>query len=57
VWRRRPEHAQSLLFDFVTRAEYRGVVKQEFDGIESLFGAYLAALGPAYDVPSVPKPE
>ncbi len=47
----------AVLFDFATRADYRAVVKQEFDGIRGLFGDYLGALEKAYAVPSVPEPK
>ena len=46
----------ALLFDFATRADYRALVKQEFDGTQALFSDYIKALGPAYPVPVVKDP-
>ena len=46
----------ALLFDFATRADYRALVKQEFDSTKALFGEYLSALGPAYPKPVVRDP-
>ncbi|PYT17398.1 MAG: hypothetical protein DMG59_07430 [Acidobacteria bacterium] len=46
----------ALLYDFLTRADYRAQVKREFDGIHSLFDEYRAALRKAYAKPSVPEP-
>ncbi len=47
----------AVLFDFATRADYRAVVKKEFDGIKALFGEYQAALERTYTVPTVPDPK
>ena len=46
----------ALLFDFATRADYRAVVKTEFNGIKALFGEYQDALKKTYVVPKVPDP-
>lgn len=46
----------ALLYDFATRADYRALVKQEFDGTRALFGEYINALGPAYPRPVVREP-
>ena len=43
----------ALLYDFATRADYRALVKREFDGLKSLHGEYLEALGKVYVVPKV----
>ncbi len=47
----------AVLFDFVTRADYRAAVKKEFDGIKALFGEYQTALKKTYTVPTVPEPK
>ena len=47
----------ALLFDFATRADYRALVKKEFDGIRALFGEYIAALEKTYKNPIVPDPK
>mgnify|MGYP001599975523 CR=1 FL=1 len=47
----------ALLFDFATRPDYRAVVKKEFAGIKSQFGAYQDALRKVYVLPKVPDPE
>ncbi len=46
----------ALLYDFATRADYRALVKKEFEGTKALFGEYIAALGPAYPKPVVKDP-
>ena len=43
----------ALLYDFATRADYRALVKREFDGLKSLHGEYLDALRQVYVVPKV----
>jgi len=47
----------AVLFDFATHADYRAIVKKEFDGLKALFGGYLQALEKAYPVPRVPDPK
>ena len=47
----------AVLFDFATHADYRAVVKKEFDGIKALFGEYQASLKKVYTVPVVPEPK
>jgi metal-dependent amidase/aminoacylase/carboxypeptidase family protein len=47
----------ALLYDFLTRADYRAQVKREFDGIRSLFDEYRGALRKAYEKPKVPEPK
>ena len=47
----------ALLVDFATHADYRAVVKKEFDGIKALFGEYQTALKKVYAVPAVPDPK
>ena len=46
----------ALLFDFATHAEYRAMVKREFQTIKSLHDEYLAALRKVYVVPKVGEP-
>jgi hypothetical protein len=46
----------ALLFDFATHAEYRAMVKREFQTIKSLHAEYLAALRKVYVVPKVVEP-
>jgi len=46
----------AVLFDFATHADYREVVKKEFDGIKALFGEYQNALKKVYTVPTVLDP-
>jgi amidohydrolase len=43
----------ALLYDFATRADYRALVKREFDGLKALHGEYLDALRRVYTVPKV----
>jgi amidohydrolase len=43
----------ALLYDFATRADYRALVKREFDGLKALHGEYLDALRKVYVVPKV----
>ena len=43
----------SLLYDFATRADYRALVKREFDGLKALHEEYLEALRKVYTVPKV----
>jgi hypothetical protein len=47
----------ALLYDFLTRADYRVKVKQEFDGIHKLFDEYRDSLRKVYVTPSVPDPK
>ena len=47
----------ALLYDFLTHAEYRVKVKQEFDGIHKLFGEYRESLRKVYVTPTVPDPK
>jgi metal-dependent amidase/aminoacylase/carboxypeptidase family protein len=47
----------ALLYDFLTRADYRTQVKREFDGIHSLFEEYKASLVKTYTKPVVPDPK
>ena len=46
----------AVLYHFATDAQYRAVVKREFDGLKGLYGDYLAALRGAYPLPTVPEP-
>jgi metal-dependent amidase/aminoacylase/carboxypeptidase family protein len=46
----------ALLYDFATRADYRAMVKHEFDTIRGLHTEYLEALKKVYAVPKVPEP-
>jgi amidohydrolase len=43
----------ALLFDFATRADYRALVKREFDALKGLHGEYLDALRKVYVTPKV----
>lgn len=47
----------ALLYDFLTRADYRAQVKREFDGIHALFDEYRTALQKSYAKPNVPDPK
>jgi amidohydrolase len=47
----------ALLFDYLTRPDYRGQVKREFDGIRVLFDEYKKSLAKAYVKPNVPDPK
>ena len=47
----------ALLFDFLTRPDYRGKVKREFDGIKKLFNEYKKSLSKVYVNPNVPDPK
>lgn len=47
----------ALLFDFLTRPDYRGQVKREFDGIKVLFDEYKKSLSKVYVKPNVPDPK
>jgi amidohydrolase len=47
----------ALLYDFLTRPEYRAQVKREFDGIHALFDEYRTALRKTYEKPNVPDPK
>lgn len=47
----------ALLFDFATRADYRDLVKKEFQGIQALQAEYIAALAKPYQAPKVPDPK
>lgn len=44
----------AILYDFATRADYRAVVKREFDALKGLYGEYQRALQQAYRQPVVP---
>ena len=46
----------ALLFDFATHADFRAMVKREFQTIKSLHDEYLAALRKVYVVPKVVEP-
>ena len=46
----------ALLFDFATRADYRAVVKREFETIRALHAEYVEDLKKTYVVPKVPEP-
>jgi amidohydrolase len=46
----------ALLYDFATRADYRAVVKREFDGMKALFADYQKALERVYPKPTVKEP-
>lgn len=46
----------ALLFDFLTRPEYRVLVKREFSGLKALYGEYQAALKKAYVIPKIGQP-
>jgi amidohydrolase len=48
------ESMAALLFDFATQPDYRAAVKQEFTGIQALFGEYQEALKKVYPLPNVP---
>jgi len=45
-----------VLYHYATDAQYRTVVKREFDGLKGLYDEYLAALKGAYPQPNVPEP-
>ena len=47
----------ALLYDYLTRAEYRAAVQKEFDGIRVLFDEYREALKKVYGKPNVPEPK
>jgi len=47
----------ALLFDFVTRADYRAMVKREFETIRALHNQYLEDLKKTYVVPKVAEPQ
>jgi amidohydrolase len=47
----------ALLYDFLTRADYRAAVQKEFDGIRVLFDEYRESLKKVYGKPSVPEPK
>jgi metal-dependent amidase/aminoacylase/carboxypeptidase family protein len=51
------ESMTALLFDFATQPDYRAAVKQEFGGIQALFGEYQEALKKVYPLPNVPDPK
>jgi amidohydrolase len=51
------EAMTAVLFDFATHADYRELVKKEFDGIKALFGEYQTALKKTYTIPNVPDPK
>jgi len=43
----------ALLYDFATRADYRAVVKKEFDSLKALHDEYLESLRKVYVTPKV----
>jgi amidohydrolase len=43
----------ALLYDFATRADYRALVKKEFDSLKGLHNEYLEALRKVYVIPKV----
>ena len=43
----------ALLFDFATRADYRAMVKREFETIRALHAEYLQDLKKTYVLPKV----
>ena len=47
----------ALLYDFLTKPDYRAQVKREFDGIRTLFDEYRSALRKVYDKPNVADPK
>jgi len=47
----------ALLYDFLTHADYRAKVKQEFDGIHKLFDEYRESLSKIYVTPNVADPK
>ncbi|HLX44467.1 MAG TPA: peptidase dimerization domain-containing protein [Bryobacteraceae bacterium] len=47
----------ALLYDFLTRADYRAKVKQEFDGIKTQFDEYKQSLRKVYVKPNVAEPK
>jgi amidohydrolase len=47
----------ALLYDFLTRADYRAAVQKEFEGIRGLFDEYRESLRKVYKTPSVPEPK
>jgi len=47
----------ALLYDFLTKPEYRAQVKREFDGIHTMFEDYKASLVKVYPKPNVPDPK
>lgn len=47
----------ALLFDYLTRPDYRGQVKREFEGIKVLFDEYKTSLRKVYVQPNVPEPK
>jgi hypothetical protein len=47
----------ALLFDFATRADYRAIVKREFDTMRALHGQYVEDLKKTYVVPKVTEPQ
>ena len=51
------EAMTALLYDFLTRPDYRARVKKEFDSIRALFSEYLDDLRKVYVKPSVPDPQ
>lgn len=47
----------ALLYDFLTRADYRAAVEKEFSGIRVLFDEYRESLKKVYRKPNVPDPK
>jgi hypothetical protein len=43
----------ALLYDFATRADYRAIVKKEFDSFKALHDEYLESLRKVYVQPKV----
>jgi len=51
------ETMASILYDFAAYADYRALVKREFEVIRSLYGEYQQALEKTYQRPTVPEPK
>ena len=47
----------ALLYDSLTRPDYRVAVQKEFDGIRVLFDEYRESLKKVYGKPTVPEPK
>ncbi len=46
----------ALLYDFLTKPDYRAAVQKEFEGIRVLFDEYRESLKKVYKTPEVPDP-
>ena len=46
----------ALLYDFVTKADFRAAVKAEFAGLKGLYSEYQQALSRTYEQPVVREP-